>query len=148
MDALEKNGLIAAETRKTVAQNTLVLIRSRQGKGTKKEPSRIAIGNPATVPAGRYAKEALEKRGLYAKLQGKLVLAENVRQVLDYVARGEADEGFVYKTDAMTEPKVEIVEVIPGDQHQPILYPAAVVKAAKNASAARKLIEPKRFFIN
>ena len=149
MDALEQKGLLVPDTRGDVARNTLVLVRnradhpriSRSEDLAEKGVSRIAIGNPATVPAGRYAKEALEKRGLYEKLQGRLILAENVRQVLDYVARGEVDAGFVYKTDARVEPKAEVVETIPSGQHAPILYPAAALKTGANEAGARKLVD-------
>jgi molybdate transport system substrate-binding protein len=149
MDALEQKGLIDKNTRCEVAKNSLVLIRNRTlGPRFQKTEDlsnkaivRVAIGNPTTVPAGRYAKEALESESLYDRLKDKLVLGENVRQVLDYVARGEADAGFVYRTDAMTEPKVEIVEAIPESHHKPIIYPVATLKTGNNAIIAKKFIE-------
>jgi molybdate transport system substrate-binding protein len=149
MDALENKGLIDKASRHDIAKNSLVLIHNRTAGPhfqkvedlLNKAVVRVAIGNPVTVPAGRYAKEALESGSLYDRIKDKLVLGENVRQVLDYVARGEADAGFVYKTDAMTEPKVEIVETIPASRHKPILYPAAVLRTGSNAAAARKFVE-------
>ena len=149
MDTLEQKALIVPGTRKVVAKNTLVLVRNRANHPeiskledlTKENITRIAMGNPATVPAGRYAKETLEKRGIHERLKDKLILAENVRQVLDYVARGEVDAGFVYKTDALIEPKSEVVETIPSDQHQPILYPAAILKTGKNVPDAKRFMK-------
>jgi molybdate transport system substrate-binding protein len=149
IDVLDRKGLIAKDTRREVAKNSLVLIRNRTvGPPLQKMEDlagkavvRIAIGNPLTVPAGRYAKEALERGKLYDQLKDKLVLSENVRQVLDYVARGEVDAGYVYRTDALTEPRVAIVETTSWNQHTPILYPAAVLATSRNADAARKFIE-------
>ncbi|HAH04970.1 MAG TPA: molybdate ABC transporter substrate-binding protein [Elusimicrobia bacterium] len=149
MDALERKGLLLPGTRADVAGNALVLIRSRARPPrvwrvddlALKGVSRVAMVNPVTSPAGRYARQALEKRGLYDKLKGKLIFAENVRQVLDYVARDEADAGFVYKTDALIEPKAELVETVPPDAHEPILYPAAALKTGKNPDGAKKFVE-------
>ncbi len=149
MDALEQKGLIDDSTRRDVARNTLVLIRNRAAapgfrsmEGLANESvARIAIGNPATVPAGLYAKEALESAGLYDRLKARLVLGENVRQVLDYLARGEADAGFVYRTDAMTESRVEVVEAIPASRHQAIRYPAAALKTGDHAASAKAFVE-------
>jgi molybdate transport system substrate-binding protein len=148
MDALDRKGLTLKNTRQNVAGNTLVLIRNRS-RGPhfqkiedllKNNIARVAIGNPITVPAGRYAKEALESGGLYDKLKEKLIFAENVRQVLDYVARGEADAGFVYATDAMNDSKVYTVETIAVNRHQPILYPAAVLSTGKNITGAKQFV--------
>jgi molybdate transport system substrate-binding protein len=149
MDVLANKGLVEVATRSNAAKNSLVLIRNKDKSPqiAKTEDllearvNRIAIGNPTTVPAGRYAKETLEKRGVYEKLTKKLVMAENVRQVLDYVARGEVDAGYVYKTDSMIEPMVMIVETVPADQHKPIVYPAAVLKGGKNQAGAKKFVE-------
>lgn len=149
MDALEQKGLIDRNTRQDVARNSLVLIRNRTVGPhfqktedlSNKDIVRVAIGNPVTVPAGRYAREALESGNLYDRLKSKLILGENVRQVLDYVARGEADAGFVYRTDAMAESKVEVVEIIPASRHKPILYPAAALKTGNNAASAKKFVE-------
>lgn len=148
LEALERRKLLVAGS-SVVARNVLVLIRSkaRPPKVWKADDlaqdavTRVAMGNPVTVPAGRYARQTLEKRGLYGRLKGKLILGENVRQVLDYVARDEADAGFVYRTDALIEPRVELVETVPPGQHDPILYPAAALKTGKNAAGARRFIE-------
>jgi molybdate transport system substrate-binding protein len=96
---------------------------------------RIAIGNPASVPAGRYAREALESAGLWSKLEPKYILAQNVRQALDYVARGEVDAGVVYATDAaiMTD-KVRVAAQIA--TQTPIAYPIAIVKDTRHRALA------------
>jgi len=148
MDSLEAKGLVAPGTRAVVARNTLVLVRGRAGQHplsraedlVQEGITRVAIGNPATVPAGRYAREALELRGLYGKLRDKLIFAETVRQVLDYVARGEVDAGFVFKTDALLEVGSEVVESIPSDQHAPILYPAAALQGGKDVPNAAEFV--------
>jgi molybdate transport system substrate-binding protein len=147
--ALEGHGLLLAGTRVDVARNTLVLVRPRSGGAfalaaladlSRPEVGRVAIGNPASVPAGRYARETLAASGLDRALAGKLILAENVRQVLDYVARGEVDAGFVYRTDVRTEPRVLVVAEIAEGSHAPIVYPAAVVAASRSVSAARAFV--------
>lgn len=101
---------------------------------------RIAIGNPASVPAGRYAKAALEKAGIWQKLEKKLILADSVRQALDYVAREEAEAAFVYATDArQMGDKVDVALVVDG--HDPVLYPAAIAVTGNNQEAGRQFIE-------
>jgi molybdate transport system substrate-binding protein len=149
LDDLERKNLLVTGSRQVIANNSLVLIGSKIKHSDllksedllKKTVSRVAIGNPATVPAGCYAKETLESRGLYEKLRDKLVMAENVRQVLDYVARGEVDAGYVYKTDTLIERKVEIIEKIPPHQHKPITYSVAVLKTGRSQDEARTFVE-------
>ena len=100
---------------------------------------RIALGKPDGVPAGRYAKRALEAAKLWAVLEPKAVYAQNVRQALDYVARGEVEAGFVYATDAAVQrDKVRARFSIPTEV--PITYPIAAVAASPNADGARKFI--------
>jgi molybdate transport system substrate-binding protein len=100
---------------------------------TKPEVERIAIGNPDSVPAGRHARSALEKAGLWEKLQTTLINVQNVRQVLDYEARGEVDAGFVYATDQMTMPyRVKAALQVPTPER--IRYPVAVVKGGRGAT--------------
>jgi molybdate transport system substrate-binding protein len=100
---------------------------------------RIAVGSVANVPAGRYAKAALESQRLWATLTPKLVFAENVRQVLTYVGRGEVDAGFVYRSDALqAADKVRIDLVVP--LAQPVLYPIARVAASKQPALADQFI--------
>ena len=149
MDDLDSKGLVLRGTRVNFARNRLVLV-VPAGSGLKvtsfvdlqkPEIKKIAIGNPKTVPAGRYAEEVLRHYGVRDSLRERLVFAENVRQVLDYVARGEVDAGMVYSTDAMTRPKeVTLVATAPEGSHKPILYPIAVIKGTKKENAARGLV--------
>jgi molybdate transport system substrate-binding protein len=146
MDKARQKGLVAAPSIKDFAENELVLITPKGSavKGLKdlngESVKRIAVGKPETVPAGHYAKEALEKNGMWSGLEPKFIYAEHVRQVLDYVARGEVDAGFVYATDAaIAADKVKVVCDVGG--HKPIVYPIAVVSSAKNPALAGKFIE-------
>ena len=83
----------------------------------------MALGNPATVPVGRYAKEALVQAGLWDQLSPRFIYGESVRQVLDYVSRGEVDAGLVFATDAaIAQGKVKVIQTVAGPT--PILYPA------------------------
>lgn len=123
-------------------ENTLVLVKNKQNdlqsadlKDTLTNAGKIAIGNPETVPAGAYAKETMESLGIFADMGDKLVMASDVRQVLAYVEAGNVDCGFVYKTDALTSDKVEILAEVPADLHAPILYYTAIVADTKNADA-------------
>lgn len=147
MDQAQARRLIKAETRVNFAANELVLISPRSQAdrlntvADLKQPAiaRIAVGTPATVPAGRYAQAALEQQGLWAGLKPKFVFAENVRQALNYVSRAEADAGLVYRTDALVEQdKVRIEATVP--TVKPVLYPIAVVRASPRAVAAADFI--------
>ncbi|EPR41766.1 molybdenum ABC transporter, periplasmic molybdate-binding protein [Desulfovibrio sp. X2] len=101
---------------------------------------RVAIGTPKTVPAGNYAMVALQDMGKWDALQQKLVFGESVRQVLDYVARGEVEAGFVYATDAKRdEGKVDVATVIA--LKKPVTYPIAVLKSSKQSALAKKFID-------
>lgn len=150
MDALVAQNLIAAETRRDFVRNELVLI-VNAAQNTKSnsfiqflenERARLAVGNPKTVPAGIYAEQSLRRLGVWEKLQTRLVFAEDVRQVLDYVARGEVEAGVVYNSDArIAGEKVRIAARAPENSHEAILYPIAVVKNSKNRDAAGKFVE-------
>ena len=146
MDTLEQAGLLVPGSRKDFAGNGVVLVQPRQTSFklagfpelVKPEVKKIAIGNPKTVPAGRYAMEVFNHFKIADVIQDKLVLAENVRQVLDYVARGEVDAGLVYQTDAMTRPQeVQVITAAPPDSHKPVVYPMALIKGAANEAAAK-----------
>lgn len=141
MDRAAEAGLIDADGRKDFAANTLVLV---VPKGSKKAASlpdltglkRIAIGDPDSVPAGRYAREALANAGMWDRLRPAFIQCANVRQTLGYVANGEADAGFVYGTDAASmADKVDKVLTLSG--HKPITYPMAVATTGANAEAGR-----------
>jgi molybdate transport system substrate-binding protein len=150
MDYATQQKLVKSGTRVNLLGNRLVLIapkHSRIGEVTIGEgfdlaklagDSRIVTGDVRAVPAGKYAKAALEKLGAWAAVQKKIAMTENVRVALTLVARGEAALGIVYKTDAKVEPNVKIVGRFPDDSHPPIVYPAALTVSA-NPEAAQYL---------
>src|SRR5438445_163917 len=121
MDELESKGLIIGPTRRVFARNVLTVIKPADSKLDLSKPAdllagrvqKIVIGNPKTVPVGQYSEESLRALGLWNQVQPKLVLAENVRQALDYVTRGEVDAGFVYTTDAAARPGTGVVAIPP-----------------------------------
>ena len=146
MDYLEQKGLIEAGTRRNVAANTLVLIAPADKAETivlskgmdlkaKLNGGRLAVADPGSVPAGKYAKDALTALGLWEQVSPSLAPAENVRATLALVARGETPLGIVYGTDAKVEPKVKVVAVFPVDSHKPIVYPAAIIKGKAKPAA-------------
>ena len=148
MDRAEKQGLLAPGTRRTLLRNSLVLIAptasttTLTGLSSLEDTSvrRIAIGNPASVPAGRYARAAMENAGVWSKLEPKLILAQNVRQALDYVVRGEVDAGLVYATDAaIMKDKVRVAGAVPTTT--PILYPVALIKDSRNRALAESFFK-------
>jgi molybdate transport system substrate-binding protein len=150
MDELEKRKLIATATRRVFARNALTVIRPSDSKIDLVKPAdllearvtKIVVGDPRTVPAGQYAQESLKALGLWDTLQPKLVFSENVRQALDYVARGEVDAGFVYTTDAASRGR-QVKEAFrpPEDTYRPVLYPVAVVAAAKQVVIAQAFLD-------
>ena len=149
MDELDNAGFVVKDTRTNFVANSVVLIVPSSSKITlasfedlkKAEIKKIAIGNPRTVPLGRYSEETFQYYKISDMIQAKLIFAENVRQVLDYVARGEVDAGIVYSTDAMVkQQEVRIIMTAPEASHKPIMYPIAVVKGTKNEKAAKSFI--------
>jgi molybdate transport system substrate-binding protein len=147
MDELEANGLIVVGTRRNLLRNSLVLIapldsKLRDFQGLADSSIRlIALGDPASVPAGQYGRQTLIALHLLDKLNSKFVFAKDVRQVLTYVETGNADAGLVYATDAQASGKVRVVATAPESSHDPIVYPAAVVKGTHNDEAARRFVE-------
>lgn len=148
MDLAESKGLLAPGTRRTFLSNRLVLAVPADGAVTlaglaglaRTEVRRIGIGNPASVPAGRYARDALRAEGLWEPLQPKLISADTVRQVLDYVSRGEVDAGFVYATDAaIAKERVRVAAEIP--TVRPITYPIAVVAGSHQPRLAAAFVD-------
>jgi molybdate transport system substrate-binding protein len=146
MDYLDKKSLLKPGTRRTLLGNHLVLVAPADLKiNVKIAPhfdlagalgnSRLAIADPASVPAGKYGKTALTNLGFWDSVSGKLAVAENVRAALAYVARGETTLGIVYNTDAKIEPRVHVAGTFPDNSHAPILYPVALTKDAKPAAA-------------
>ena len=150
MDDLEKQKLIVASTRRAFARNVLVVVKpadssvdlSKVNDLLESRVVHIAIGNPKTVPAGQYAEESLRALGLWDRVQPKLVFAENVRQVLDYVARDEVEVGFVYATDAATRAQgVKEAFRAPDDSYRPVVYPGAVMAASKQPALAQAFLD-------
>ena len=148
MDLLEREGLIEPGTRRALASNELVLVVAAGDGGVREMADlagegveRVAIGAPASVPAGEYAREMLERLGLWERVAPRAVLASNVRQALTYVERGEVDAGLVYRTDALRAPGVRVVATAPPGSHRPIRYPAARVAAGANREAALGFLE-------
>jgi molybdate transport system substrate-binding protein len=143
MDYGAKRNLIKSDTRVDLLGNRLVLIAPKDSRldNVKIAPGfdlagladggRIATGDVRAVPAGLYAKAALEKLGVWSSVEAKMAMAENVRAALVLVARGEAPLGIVYETDAKIDPGVKIIGVFPQDSHPPIIYPVALIKDAK-----------------
>lgn len=148
MDELAAQGLVLVGTRRDLVRNAIVLVVPK-GKLdiasfadlAKPGAKVIAIGEPRTVPAGKYAQEVLTHLGLYDQLKPKLVLAKDARQVLTYVVTGNADAGIVYLSDAKTSDQVAMVATAPEDSHSPVMYPVAVLKGSKNEAAAKALEE-------
>ena len=147
MNQAQAQSLIRIGERRDFAANKLVVIVPADGKQRPQavadlvQPTyvRIAIGLPASVPVGRYTQGVLQRANLWAAIEPKLITAQNVRQVLDYVARGEVDAGFVYATDAAVMPdKVRTALTVPTET--PILYPIAPLAPSANAEAARNFV--------
>ncbi|WP_414494897.1 molybdate ABC transporter substrate-binding protein [Stenotrophomonas maltophilia] len=145
MDQAQQQDLLAAGTREVFAVNALWVVVPPQAKAAPRTledlagtgVKRIALGNPDSVPVGRYAKGALEAAGLWASVQGRTITTQNVRQSLDYVARGEVDAGFVYATDAQAMPdRVRRAFAVPVTGR--IAYPLAVIKASAQSAEAKR----------
>jgi len=145
MDYLQKNGRIAEGTRKDLLGNQLVLVAASDSKAAPKitphfdlagalGSGRLALADPASVPAGKYAKASLTALGVWDSVAAKVAPAENVRVALEYVSRGEAPLGIVYATDAKVAPAVRVVGIFPEDSHAPIVYPVALTKGASPAA--------------
>ncbi len=138
-------GAVRPASIRLLAANELVLA-APAGRGSplplgvkglvRPEIHRIGIGNPATVPAGQYARQVLQRQRLWRSLAGRLIFASSVRQVLDYLRRGEVDAGFVYRTDALLFPgRIRVVAGTAG--HEPIVYPGAVTSNCQQPELAR-----------
>ncbi|HVI40565.1 MAG TPA: molybdate ABC transporter substrate-binding protein, partial [Anaerovoracaceae bacterium] len=149
MDALEEAGLIVADSRKDMLGNTLTLVAAAEKadavKGyealTTADVTSISIGTPDSVPAGKYAQQSLENLGVWDQIQDKIVYAKDVRQVLEYVDTGNVDCGLVYKSDTLAMKTGVVVMDMPEDSHDPIVYPAALIKDSAQGEAAAKFYE-------
>jgi molybdate transport system substrate-binding protein len=152
MNAADAKGKIVKATRADLLGNALVLVAPKNSKlslkiapkfdlaGALGSDGRIALGEPNSVPAGKYAKASLTSLGVWDAIQPRIVSADNVRAALNFVAKGEAPLGIVYRSDAVSEPAVRIVDTFPDASHAPIVYPAAVV-TERDTPAARKLLD-------
>jgi molybdate transport system substrate-binding protein len=147
MDKAAAANLIVPASRSDFVKNELVLVVPAKSQAAPKaladltgaDYKRIAAGTPASVPVGRYTMNVVEQAGLTAPLQPKWIYGESVRQVLDYVARGEVDAGFVYRTDAMVKKdETRVALVVPTTS--PVTYPIAQLAASKQAAAAQSFI--------
>ncbi|MBV9785500.1 MAG: molybdate ABC transporter substrate-binding protein [Acidisphaera sp.] len=151
MDELDHRGLIASGTRRDLLANRLVLVVPAGGPSVTIAPGfdlagllgpggRLAVADPAHVPAGIYGKQALTRLGLWAAAEPRLAPAEDVRAALTLVERGEAPAGIVYATDAAVAPGLKVAGSFPASSHDPITYPFAVVKAG-DTPEARALLD-------
>lgn len=152
MDHVADAHLLAPGTRSDLLGNALVLIAPADSKvelpikpgfdlaGALGDDGRLALGEPNSVPAGKYAKTSLMRLGVWDSVEQRVVAADNVRAALNFVARGEAPLGIVYRSDAVSEPAVRVVATFPADTHAPIIYPVAIV-AGHDSPGARKLLD-------
>jgi len=148
MDALEQKNLIVKESKVNLLGNELVLITGKDNSKvmsledlTNASVSKVSIGTPESVPAGKYAQESLTNLKLWDSLQPKFILAKDVTQVLNYVETGNVDAGLVYRSDAMGSTKVKVAAVVPESSHKPIVYPAAVIAATKNKQVVEDFLK-------
>ncbi len=151
VDELVKDNRVVPQSRRIIATNTLVLVIPSDSKRTSlrfneslagDDVTRLAIGDPKTVPAGQYAMQVLTKLNLNDKLRDRIVYGANVRQVLSYVERGEVSAGIVYRTDAMESgDKVRVVATADPAMHEPIVYPAVILSDSSAQDAAGKFIK-------
>ena len=152
MNEVASKQKIVAATRVELLGNALVLVAPKDSKislkiapkfdlvGALGEDGHLALGEPNSVPAGKYAKASLTSLGVWDAVQPRVVSADNVRAALNFVARGEAPLGAVYRSDAVSEPAVRVVGTFPAASHAPIVYPAAVL-SDHDTPAAHKLLD-------
>lgn len=148
MDSLENSNLLLENTRHNLLKNEVVLITSQNNFDLKNFSQlqsdtvrEIALGDPDSVPAGKYAKEVLDFLKLSKNLESKFVFAKNVRQVLAYVETGNIEAGMVYLTDAQISTRVKIVDQAPVNSHAPIIYPIAIIKDSKHSDLAQVFLQ-------
>ncbi len=148
MDALQKKGLLLDETRQDLLKNQIVLVVPQDNTTinsfqdlTDNNYKKIALGEPQSVPAGKYAQEVLTSLGIIESVQPKVVYGKDVRQVLSYVATGNTDAGIVYRTDAEISAPVKIVDTASEASHSRVVYPIAVVKDSNQPEAAKEVVQ-------
>lgn len=148
-DALEKLGLLEANSREDLLTNRLVIVAHKESDISIRDPidvqqnavSRIAIGQPEIVPAGFYAKEVLKHYNLWDKIQPKLIFSTDVRATLAYVSTGNVDIAIVYQTDTTVSDQVKIVYRFPPNTHSTIVYPVVILKGSKQKLISEAYIE-------
>lgn len=149
MDTLEEKELIRSESRRDVTGNQIVLI-AGVSSSTEYDSfdqlngvavDKVAIGNPESVPAGKYTEEVLQELNKWDELEDQFVFAKDVRQVLTYVETGNADIGFVYESDAFTSDLVKVLAIVDAHLHEPIIYPGAVTKKTKYEEEAKAFLQ-------
>lgn len=147
MNALKDKGLMDNDSITNLLENKIVLIvpkNSTLGIADFKDivkANKVALGDPESVPAGQYAKEALTNLKLWDEVSQKASFGSNVTEVLAWVAEGSADAGIVYKTDAISNDKVKIIAEAPEGSVEKVVYPAGIVKASKNKDAAELFLK-------
>ncbi|MGK7950387.1 MAG: molybdate ABC transporter substrate-binding protein [Xenococcaceae cyanobacterium] len=152
MDALEKQGLLLTATRRDLLKNQMVLVTPASNQKnnpkldnfddlTTKEITTIALGEPKSVPAGKYGQEVLNYFKIADRVNSQAVYAKDVRQVLNYVATGNVDAAIIYRTDAQVSDRVQIVATAPETSHSPVIYPVAVIQDSSNPETATEFVE-------
>lgn len=148
MNALEEENLIDKATRKDLLENKVVLIVPKDSTlvlddfaaAATDKVSKIALGEPKSVPVGQYSEEIFTNLNVWADIKAKAVYASDVRQVLSWVETGEVDCGVVYATDAAISDKVKVLLEAPAGTHKPVVYPAAMVSSSKNPEIAKDFL--------
>ncbi|HLR67646.1 molybdate ABC transporter substrate-binding protein [Virgibacillus alimentarius] len=148
MDTLEEEEKIIVDTRSDITGNNLVLITGKSSTldyekvedMNDKDVEQIAIGNPESVPAGKYTEQSLKNMKIWDKLEDSIILAKDVRQVLTYVETGNVDIGFVYESDAETSDKINKLTTVDKDVHDPIIYPGAVIADTEHEQEAKDFL--------
>ena len=151
MDTLQDKDLILTETRRDLLKNQMVLVTQEGNKTnlnitdfndlTTEKVNLIALGEPKSVPAGKYAQEVLVSFNIADKVNSKAVYGKDVRQVLNYVATGNVEAGIVYRTDAEISDNIEIISIAPEESHSSVIYPIAVIKDSDTPEIGKELIE-------
>lgn len=143
MKALNEKSLLLENTKKDLVKNALVLVGPKDttvtslSDLTSDKIKKIAVGEPTSVPAGKYADEVFTKLGIKDAVASKLVFAKDVKEVLAWTTSGNTEVGFVYKSDALSSNSAKTIEIVPEDMHSPITYPIGIIKTSKNPDVSK-----------
>ena len=143
MKALDEKSLLLENTKKDLVKNDLVLVGPKDttvtslSDLTSDKIKKIAVGEPKSVPAGKYADEVFTKLGIKDAVASKLVFAKDVKEVLAWTTSGNTEVSFVYKSDALSSNSAKIIEIVAEDKHSPITYPIGIIKASKNPDVSK-----------